>query len=130
MPSFGVVSTERLSTCHPELQRLFQEVVKHFNCTVVCGFRDKDAQNEAFNTGKSKKQWPYGEHNKTPSLAVDVVPFPIDWKDTDSMRYFAGFVKGVAAVMGITIRWGGDWDNDTDLKDQTFNDFPHFEIKL
>ena len=30
--------------------------------------------------------------------------------------------------MNIKIRWGGDWDSDNIMKDQTFNDLPHFEI--
>lgn len=41
---------------------------------------------------------------------------------------FAGIVKGVALAMGISIRWGGDWDNDNNFDDQTFNDLPHFEL--
>ena len=34
---------------------------------------------------------------------------------------------GVAAAEGIKIRWGGDWDRDNDLADQSFNDLVHFE---
>jgi peptidoglycan L-alanyl-D-glutamate endopeptidase CwlK len=26
------------------------------------------------------------------------------------------------------IRWGGDWDMDNDLSDNTFNDLVHFEL--
>ena len=33
-----------------------------------------------------------------------------------------------AAYLGITnIHWGGDWDRDTEVNDQTFNDLAHFE---
>ena len=65
-----------------------------------------------------------------PSLAVDVVPYPVDWQDRERMTYFAGFVMGIARVkFGISLRWGGDWDLDTDLKDNKFDDLPHFEIK-
>ena len=46
------------------------------------------------------------------------------------MTYFAGFVKGIAKGMyNIDLRWGGDWDNDWEVKDNRFDDFPHFEIK-
>jgi peptidoglycan L-alanyl-D-glutamate endopeptidase CwlK len=45
------------------------------------------------------------------------------------MSYFAGFVKGVASQMGIPIRWGGDWNSDNNLKDNKFDDLPHFELK-
>ena len=39
----------------------------------------------------------------------------------------AGLVLGIAAVFGIKIRWGGDWDSDNDLNDQKFMDLAHFE---
>ena len=30
--------------------------------------------------------------------------------------------------MGIDLIWGGDWDGDTDLKDNAFDDLVHFEL--
>ena len=84
---------------------------------------------QLFEEGFSKLQYPKGKHNQYPSLAVDVAPYPIDWKDRERFTYFAGFVMGIAASMGLTIRWGGDWDRDTELKDNNFDDLPHFEIK-
>lgn len=129
MPSFSATSLEKLSTCDERLQRVFKEVIKYFDCTVICGFRGKEEQDEAFRTGRSQKPWPTGEHNKKPSKAVDVIPFPNNWNDTNQMRYFAGFVVGIAATMGIKIRWGGDWNCNRDLKDQNFNDLPHFEVE-
>ena len=27
------------------------------------------------------------------------------------------------------LKWGGDWDNDGDFDDQTFNDYPHWWIE-
>lgn len=129
MAKFSKLSLAKLETCDVRLQRVFKEVVKYFDCTVICGFRGKEEQDEAFRSGASKTPWPISKHNRTPSAAVDVVPYPVSWKDTNQMRYFAGFVVGIAATMGITIRWGGDWDSDRDLNDQTFFDFPHFEVK-
>jgi len=129
MPRFGARSLRELSTAHPDLQRLFHEVIKHFDCTVLEGHRGKEAQEEAVRTGKSKVHYPHGKHNATPSLAVDVAPWPIDWHDRLRFYYFGGFVKGVAEMMGIGIRWGGDWDSDTEVTDQTFFDLPHFELR-
>ena len=74
MPLFSQTSKARLSTAHPDLQRLFNEVVKHWDCTIVCGHRGKEEQDKAFAEGKSKVKWPNGRHNKLPSLAVDVMP--------------------------------------------------------
>ena len=128
MPSFGKSSQDKLATCDPRLQKVFNEVIKHFDCTVIEGHRGEAAQNKAFAEGKSKLKYPQSKHNKTPSLAADVLPYPIDWNDTNRMRYFAGFVVGIAATMGIKIRWGGDWNQNTELKDNSFNDLPHFEL--
>lgn len=128
MPAFGKSSLDKLATCDPRLQKVFNEVIKHFDCTVIEGHRGEEAQNKAFAEGKSKLKYPQGKHNKTPSLAADVLPYPIDWNDTNRMRYFAGFVVGIAATMGIKLRWGGDWNQNTELKDNSFNDLPHFEL--
>ena len=131
MPSFGSKSKEELYTCDPRLVEVFEEVVKYFDCSVLEGRRNKEKQDEYYRIGRSKVQWPDSKHNcEEPELskAADVAPYPIDWNDLDRFRYFAGFVVGIAATRGITLRWGGDWDRDTDLKDQNFNDLPHFEL--
>lgn len=130
MLHFSIASNKALDTAHPNLQRLFREVAKHVDCTVLCGHRDKIGQDAAVAAGKSKTPWPTSKHNKVPSLAVDVVPYPIDWGNRERFFHFAGFVKGIAAGLGIRVRWGGDWDGDNDFRDQTFDDLPHFEIRL
>ena len=128
MPSFSQASLERLNTCHPDLQRLFMEVVKTTDCTVIEGHRDKDAQHEAFVSGHSKLDWPKGNHNKKPSQAVDVAPYPVDWQYLPGFYYFAGVVIATAAHMGIKIRWGGDWQRTGNLKANRFADLVHFEV--
>ena len=129
MPRFGGTSKRRLDTSEKDLQLLFNEVIKEFDCSIICGHRGEKAQNEAFERGNSKAKYPKGRHNANPSRAVDVAPYPIDWSDRERFTYFAGFVKGVASQMGIDIIWGGDWDNDTDLKDNGFDDLVHFELR-
>jgi len=129
MPRFGKKSKQRLKTCEEELQSLFNEVVKHFDCSVLVGYRGRNEQDIAFESGHSKVKWPNGKHNKKPSFAVDVAPYPIDWDDRERFIYFGGFVKGCAFRMDISLRWGGDWDNDTQLSDNNFDDLVHFELK-
>ena len=128
MPQFGSVSRSRLETAHPLLQHLFEQVVEVYDCSVLCGHRDKEDQEQAVREGRSKVHWPDGNHNAYPSNAVDVAPYPIDWNNTIRFYHFAGFVQGMARHLGIGIRWGGDWDRDYDLNDQSFNDLVHFEI--
>ena len=134
MPHFSKLSTTRLLTCHIDLQTLFKEVIKHYDCSVLCGHRGENAQNYVHSIGNSYVTWPNSEHNKEPSLAVDVVPWyserpHISWKDIKKFYHFAGFVLGTAKAMRISICWGGDWDSDVDLDDQSFMDLAHFEVK-
>ena len=131
MPKFGTASTERLATADPRLQKLFNEVIKTFDCTVIEGHRTKEKQNEYFAAGKSKLKWPEGKHCSNPSLAVDVAPF-IGGKisyNTNHCLYFAGYVMATANSLGIKLRSGYDWDMDNEVvTDQSFNDGVHFEI--
>ena len=106
MPRFGSRSTSHLSEAHPKLQDLFNEVIKYIDCSVLEGFRSEEEQNKLFHARKSKLQWPESKHNAMPSMAVDVVPYPIDWNDRDRFIYFGGFVLATAKQMGIDIRWG------------------------
>ena len=129
MPKFSMRSLERLNTCDVDLQDLFLEVIKHFDCSVICGTRSMDEQNEAFNKGFSKVKYPNSKHNSLPSKAADVCPYPIEWENTDRMKFFIGFVLGVASQMGIEVTSGIDWDGDTFIKDTHFMDHPHFQLK-
>ena len=129
VPKLGRRSKKNLSEAHPLLQELFEEVIKHYDCSIIEGNRPQEEQDRLFHAGKSKLKFPKSKHNRTPSLAVDVVPYPVDWKDKDRFMNFGGLVKGIALMMGIDIRWGGDWDGDNTFKDQSFHDLPHFELR-
>ena len=115
MPRFGKRSKKRLATCDDRLQDLFKIVIKYFDCTVIQGLRGEAEQNQAYDAGRSKLRYPDGKHNADPSKAVDVAPYPIDWSDRDRFHYFGGFVLGIASQLGLKIRWGGDWDRDTQV---------------
>lgn len=128
MPAFSDKSQTKLSSCHDKLQCVFNEVIKHFDCKVVTGYRGEEAQNRMFEMDRSQLTYPDSKHNQQPSLAVDVAPYPIDWNDIGRFRYFAGYVMGIASQLGVSLRWGGDWDKDTEVKDNNFNDLLHFEL--
>ncbi len=128
MPRFSQRSLERLSTCTPEVQHLMGEVIKGKDCTILCGHRNKEDQNEAVRTGASKKPWPTSLHNQNPSPAVDVAPYPVDWGDKTRFARFFGYVEAVAERLGYDVRWGADWDRDGYTKDESFVDMPHIEV--
>lgn len=126
MPFFSDQSKRELETCAQPLQYLMNEVIKYWDCTVLQGKRSIEEQRR--NVAAKVSKTIDSRHLDDPARAVDVAPYPVDWNDLDRFRAFGGFVLGVASQMGIDIRWGGDWDSDRQLSDQTFHDLPHFEL--
>lgn len=129
----------QLTTCDHRLQNLMLRVVQTYDCSIIQGHRPEAEQLERYNSGASKVK--FGNHCYSPSKAVDAGPWlpgrGIPWpqvgsetyiKDLAQFYHFAGYVQAVAAEMGINIRWGGDWDRDHDLADQSFDDLVHFEL--
>lgn len=137
MPVFSRKSKAILGTVHVDLQSLFNSVVVDFDCTPLCGFRTEKEQADLYaigrtvNIGQPTVTTLDGVTKKSKhqtGLALDIVPYPINWNDLDRFYYFAGFVKARSIDMGIEVRWGGDWDGDTVLSDNKFNDLPHWEL--
>ena len=128
MPKFGKTSRKKLATCDKRLQKFFNEVIKHVDCSILEGHRSAERQDKLFEEGKTKVKYPKGRHNASPSNAADVVPYPIDWDDRERFHLFAGFVLGIAQSMEINIRWGGDWNKNFEVDDNNFDDYPHFEL--
>jgi peptidoglycan L-alanyl-D-glutamate endopeptidase CwlK len=136
MNHFSETSKARLETCHRDLRLLFAHVIQDFDCTIVCGHRDKPEQDKAFAEGKSKLPYPQSKHNSNPSWAVDAAPYidgKVDWS-RDQLLFFAGYVKGKAdqlykiGTMSHRIRLGADFSGDNDINDERFKDEPHFEL--
>ena len=152
MPKFSSGSLDKLETCHQDLQTLFTYVIKHFDCTIIYGHRSVAKQFSLFKQGRKEVNGIWiienplevvtykdgitkkGKHNFTPSDAIDVIPYPIEWNNYERIRYFNGYVMGIAKMLKEygaienNIRGGFDWDQDTILKDQSFNDLAHYEI--
>jgi len=132
---FSQSSKEKLRSVDQKLERVFNEVIKIFDCKITYGFRTVEQQQKLYAQGRTdpgnivtNKDGIKKKSKHQTGLAVDVVPYPIDWKDRERFIMLAYLVKGIASQMNIKIRWVGDWDSDNDLKDQTFIDLPHFEI--
>lgn len=139
MPKFSESSASKLATADLQLQQVFNRVILSYDCTVIEGHRAPERQLQLYHMGSSKVK--FGKHNEIPSQAIDAGPYiagrGIPWptpgekeytKDLAHFYHFAGFVLGVAEELGVKLRWGGDWDRDNDLHDQTFDDLVHFEL--
>lgn len=144
MAKFGKTSKERLSTCNSDLVKICNEVIRHIDYSIVEGARTDEAQHQYFKDGKSKLDGvtQKSKHQVTKakplSGAVDVAPYPIDFKNESKAKarfyllagYFFQASETLYEAGEIThkLRWGGDWDSDKDFKDQSFDDLPHFEL--
>jgi peptidoglycan L-alanyl-D-glutamate endopeptidase CwlK len=128
VPIFSVLSEQRLATCDTRLQGLMREAIKYTDFTILCGHRSQEEQEDAVRRGVSKTRWPLSKHNAMPSKAVDVAPYPVDWKDTARFARLFGLIECIAKQQGVAVRWGGDWDRDGRTADETFIDMPHVEL--
>lgn len=122
----GTRSIERLNTIHPDLRRVVMKAFETmpFDITVIEGIRTKERQAELFAKGASKTM----NSKHLTGRAVDLAPYPIDWNDKQRFVAMASHVLAAAKSLGVKVRWGGDWNQNGDWKDERFFDGPHFEL--
>lgn len=135
---FGQKSLRHLNECEDDLKKVLLKSISisPYDFSIIEGHRPVEEQIKAYRNGFSKIDGvnKKGKHNYIPSKAVDVLPYPanIDGKSVwdDKWRFFviAGVILSVSNDMGISIRWGGDWDGDGSRADQSLHDLPHFEL--
>ena len=136
MPAFSESSKDALATCHRALQAVCRRVIGAYDFTVMEGHRGKYRQQRLLREERTQVDWPHSKHNATPSEAVDIAPYPIDWKAHGRFHVLAGHMMMAFHRLqeegeideSLSLRWGGDWDGDGSLDDQRFDDLPHFEL--
>lgn len=120
----GRASKLKLATCDARLQQLITAVVAGVDAgecegvsdvAVTCGYRGEAEQNACVAAGTSKTPWPRSKHNKVPSQAVDVVPYPELWSDPKKQAALRAYVLCKAHDLGIPIHVIS-WD------------LPHFQL--
>lgn len=143
----GSNSRLHLSQSHPDFTTIAEELIKIIDFSTDNSHRNQRAQDQAFAAGRSKVQFPNSKHNKSPSQAIHFNPWPILWPDNlyqvnaiQAAKVLGRFYLLSGIVIGISkqlydggkiksrIRWGGDWNMDGDILDQTFDDLTHFEL--
>ena len=122
MPKFSDRSKLRLLECHPLIQEVMNEAIKYVDFMIVCGYRGKEDQDRAYREGKSNVTFPNSKHNNSPSLAVDIAPYPTLYSNEYEFWYVAGVIMCIAKQLQIPLRWGGRW--------KTLRDTPHFELEI
>lgn len=144
---FGSGSLSKLETCHEDLQKILKLAISRSDIDfgISEGHRSLERQMQLFLEGKSKVDGvnKKGKHNYKPSLAADLYVYHPDLAtrrklayDKSHLSYIAGVIKTCALELvekgeiSNTIRWGANWDSDGIIDyDQSFDDFPHFELK-
>jgi len=124
MPRFGRTSKKRLEGVDTKLVNVLNELIKIMDVTIIEGLRTGERQKELLKKGATKVK--YSKHME--GKAVDLAPYPIDWKNRDGFHYMGGMIRGIAKQLNVKVRWGGDWDSDGDVKDNGFDDLVHVEI--
>ena len=132
MAKFSERSKRTLSTVHPDLQTLFNYVIKEWDCTVVSGLRTDEEQQALYAKGRTEdgeivthKDGVVNKSKHQLGLAVDVVPYPSMYSDVEIMDKFGLYVLDVAmnlkesGLIDSRIVWGGTWN---------WKDRPHFQI--
>lgn len=148
MNKWGKRSKEVFDTLDPRLQGLANTVLQIIDVSLVEGERTDEYQFGLFKRGRKEVNGSWviinknavvtykdgyekkSTHQTSPSIAFDMVPAGVGYSDKNAAIYMAGIIWGVAYMMGIKIRWGGDWDRDTDMTDQSFMDYWHWELVL
>ncbi len=127
--SWGRLSHQRLTTCHPALIQLFERVIKRkdlpCDLTILCGHRSQAEQGAAFAKGASKLKYPKSKHNSWPSMAVDVAPFvgggpSWDWEWYNKIAPIIKDEWTLLGYPGFRLTWGGGW--------ASFPDGVHFQL--
>ena len=131
--TWGKKSLKVYATLDPRLQKLCDDILSGYaDISLLHGHRGKWLQNNLYAAGHSKLKYPNSKHNKNPSLAVDIAPWPYPIED-NVLHGALGFLGGVATVLaaraGVPLVWGGDWNVNGSMVDNSFNDLYHLEIR-
>jgi peptidoglycan L-alanyl-D-glutamate endopeptidase CwlK len=109
------------------------ELLKWVDVSLISGYRNREEQNALYESfpPRTRVRYPNSKHNKRPSLAVDLQPYPYPDNDKDlhaALGYIAGLAMMIAHIHGWKLRWGGDWNRNGSVTDNGFDDLFHLEI--
>lgn len=134
-------SLQKLSGVHPKLQSVVKLAITKSkqDFSVLEGVRTLERQKELYAQGRTKPgpkvTWTLTSNhfvNKQTGFghAVDLVPYPVDWDDPKKFDEISRAMFAAAKELGVTLRWGADWDMDGKPRERGETDSPHFEIKV
>lgn len=129
MPVFGTQSKLQLAKAHPKLQLILNSAIKHMDFKILDSTRGRHAQTKAFLTGHSKAKFGQSAHNFVPSIAVDLLPAPYNWNNSQAFKNLYFVMMACAKELDIPLRSGLDWNMNGLQPGDTDNwDGGHYEL--
>lgn len=132
-------SLNSLTGVHPDLVVVVKKAIKitKQDFVVLEGLRTQARQDELWAQGRTKPgpvvTWvkdvsSHGVHEDGFGHAVDICPYPVDWQDLKKFDAISEAMFAAAKEVGVTLRWGADWDMDGFPREKGESDSPHFEL--
>ncbi|MGW8285739.1 MAG: M15 family metallopeptidase [Candidatus Deferrimicrobiaceae bacterium] len=123
-------SIDRLAGVHVDLQSVVHYAIGvstvDFGITLTGGVRDEHTQRRLMREGKSRTM---NSRHRT-GHAIDVFAVRdgrADWSIKTALQVHDAFAAAGRAL-GVSLRWGGDWDGDGAWRDERFLDAFHHEL--
>lgn len=123
---------QRLEGVNADLVRVVKIAADMVPLMVIEGLRTRERHAELYAIGRTKPGKPVTwtlNSKHCEGLAVDLAPIPLDWTDRKAFLAVAGAMFAGAQRIGVTLRWGGDWDGDGIYGERGESDLPHFELR-
>jgi peptidoglycan L-alanyl-D-glutamate endopeptidase CwlK len=137
--TFGKTSIGRLRGVHPAMVAVVLLALRKSpqDFSVLEGVRTEQRQRLLYAQGRTTPgdvvTWtlnsPHIPKDDGYGHAVDLTPYPLDWKDTAAFDRVAQAMFAAAEELGVKIRWGADWDSDGNPRERGESDSPHFELE-
>jgi peptidoglycan L-alanyl-D-glutamate endopeptidase CwlK len=127
-------SLKRLEGVEEDLVKVVHLAIKRtpvdFGVAWQGGLRTPEEQNQLFKDGYSKCDGheKLSKHQFGEAVDLQVYVGGTAVQSEKMQCIVAGVIASCALELGITLRWGGDWDQDGDIRDNKFNDLYHFEL--
>lgn len=135
-------SLDKLVGVDPRMVRVVKRAIalSGVDFMVTCGLRTFEQQEALYAKGRTKPgpivTWTMNSRHLADRVtrmgkAVDLLPAPYDWGAKSGLAPFdqmAAAMFRAAALEGVAIRWGADWDRDGKPREKGETDNPHFEL--
>lgn len=133
MFKLSAASEGMLKGVHPDLVKVVRRAIEltDLDFKVGEGVRTLARQKTLVASGKSKtlnsRHIP-GKDGLGKAVDLWVIKGgTVVWTQADYV-HLSKFVLQAAKELGVSIRWGGDWDGDSNWKEEKFFDGPHYEL--